>query len=143
MTEYPRITYQCSGRAFDRLFKGKNFHDLSNRVCIELFVANEEQSLDETKNVVRKKLGLGHDAAVELVQLRDGKRVDLEDGVSIPQSFTRELTPALDDDFEAFKALTKTSLHATVTVIIRNNGHSSSTPVVCDRIPRRRTPLTM
>jgi hypothetical protein len=60
---------------------------------LSLFVANEEQSLDETKNVVRKKLGLGHDDPVELAQLRDGKRIDLEDGVSIPQSFTRELIP--------------------------------------------------
>lgn len=58
-----------------------------------VFVVDEEQSLDETKNVVRKKLGLGHDAAVELVQLRDGKRIDLEDGVSIPQSFMRKLIP--------------------------------------------------
>ncbi|KAF8502039.1 hypothetical protein F5888DRAFT_1164520 [Russula emetica] len=91
MTEYPRITYLCPGRTFDRLLK--------------------EQSLDETKNVVRKKLGL--DAAIELAQLRDGKRIDLED----------------DDDFEAFKALTKTSLHATVAVIIRKNGRSSWDPV--------------
>ena len=45
---------------------------------------NEEQSLDETKNVVRKKLGLCHDAAVELAQLRDGRMIDLEDGVSRP-----------------------------------------------------------
>jgi hypothetical protein len=93
MTECPRITYQSSKRTFERLFK--------------------EQSLDETKNVVRKKLGLGHDAAVELAQLRDGRRIDLED----------------DDDFEAFKALTKTSLHATVVVVIPKDGHSSSAPV--------------
>ncbi|KAH9961344.1 hypothetical protein BC827DRAFT_342753 [Russula dissimulans] len=88
MSEYPRITYQYSGRAFDRLFK--------------------EQSLDETKVVVRKKLGLSHDAPIDLVQMRDGKKVDLED----------------DDDFEAFKALTKTSLHATVAVIIPENESS-------------------
>ena len=43
--------------------------------------------------MARKKLGLGHDAAIELAQLRDGKRIDLEDGVSIPQSFTRKLIP--------------------------------------------------
>jgi hypothetical protein len=94
MTEYPRITYQYLGRTFDRLFKGTKLHDLSKRVCTEsVRCANEEQSLDETKNVVRKKLGLGHDAVVDLAQLRDGKRVDLEDGVSIPQSFTRKLIP--------------------------------------------------
>ncbi|KAF8274545.1 hypothetical protein EI94DRAFT_692683 [Lactarius quietus] len=80
--EYPRITYQTEGRTFDRLFK--------------------EQSLHETKVVVRKKLGLGHDAPIELAQLRDGKKIDLED----------------DDDFEAFKALANSSLHATVAVTI-------------------------
>jgi hypothetical protein len=109
-------------------------------VILKAFLANEEQSLDETKDVVRKKLGLGHDAAVELVQLRDGRRIDLEDGVSSPQSFTKKSQFALDDDFEAFKAVTKTSLHATVAVIIPN---SSSTPVVCDHIPRRLILLTV
>jgi hypothetical protein len=107
-------------------------------VVLKAFLANEEQSLDETKNVVRKKLGLGHDAAVELVQLRDGRRIDLEDGVSSSQSFTKITQKsqfALDDDFEAFKAVTKTSLHATVAVLIPKNGQSS-TPVVCDHIPR-------
>ncbi|KAH9040783.1 hypothetical protein EDB85DRAFT_74964 [Lactarius pseudohatsudake] len=61
--EYPRITYQTEGRTFDRLFK--------------------ERSLHAAKVVVRKKLGLGHDAPIELAQLRDGKKIDLEDGVSV------------------------------------------------------------
>jgi hypothetical protein len=47
------------------------------------FIATKEQSLHETKVVVRKKLGLGHDAPIELVQLRDGRKIDLEDGVSV------------------------------------------------------------
>ncbi|KAI9459079.1 hypothetical protein F5148DRAFT_308386 [Russula earlei] len=94
-TEYIRITYQCLGRTFDRLFK--------------------EQSLDETKNVVRRKLGLAYGAPIELAQLRDGRKIDLED----------------DDDFEAFKALTRTSLHAIVTVAIPENG-SSAIPVVAN-----------
>jgi hypothetical protein len=46
-------------------------------------VTTKEQSLHETKLVVRKKLGLGHDALIELAQLRDGRKIDLEDGVSI------------------------------------------------------------
>ena len=92
MTEYPRITYQYSGRTFDRLFKGIITIYLTGFV-LTLFVANQEQSLDETKNVVRKKLGLGHEDAVELAQLRDGKRIDLEDGGSIPQSSMRKLIP--------------------------------------------------
>ena len=47
------------------------------------FVTTKEQSLHETKLVVRKKLGLGHDAPIQLAQLRDGRKIDLEDGVSI------------------------------------------------------------
>lgn len=43
--------------------------------------------------MVRKKFGLGHDDAVELAQLRDGKRIDLEDGGSIPHAFMRKLIP--------------------------------------------------
>ncbi|KAH9047879.1 hypothetical protein EDB84DRAFT_393699 [Lactarius hengduanensis] len=83
--EYPRITYQTEGRTFDRLFK--------------------ERSLHAAKVVVRKKLGLGHDAPIELAQLRDGKKIDLED---------------------AFRALTISSLHATVAVTIPPSGSSAS-----------------
>lgn len=51
------------------------------------FVANKEQSLNEMRSVVRQKLGLSHDSPIELAQLRDGRRVDLEDGASLQQSF--------------------------------------------------------
>jgi len=88
MTECPRITYQSSKRTFERLFKGTKTSWLARLGRTE-YVCYEEQSLDETKNVVRKKLGLGHDAAVELAQLRDGRRIDLEDGVSSPYFFTK------------------------------------------------------
>ncbi|KAI0305598.1 hypothetical protein B0F90DRAFT_1079025 [Multifurca ochricompacta] len=92
MSECPRITYQAPGRTFDRLFK--------------------EQSLNETKDVVRKKLGLSYDSPIELAQLRDGKRIDLED----------------DDDFEAFKTLATSSLHATVTIILPESSRVSPKP---------------
>ena len=36
--------------------------------------------MEETKNVVRRKLGLDTDAAITLAQLRENKRIDLEDG---------------------------------------------------------------
>ncbi|KAH9002105.1 hypothetical protein EDB86DRAFT_367246 [Lactarius hatsudake] len=98
--EYPRITYQTEGRTFDRLFK--------------------ERSLHAAKDVVRKKLGLGHDAPIELAQLRDGKKIDLED----------------DDDFEAFRALTDSSLHATVAVTIPPSGSSASASALGEK--RRR-----
>ena len=91
MTEHPRITYQCSKRVFDRLFKGTEL--LLARISFVLNASVEEQSLDETKNVVRKKLGLGYDTAIELAQVRDGRRIDLEDGASSPQFFTKISIP--------------------------------------------------
>jgi hypothetical protein len=51
-----------------------------------------------------------------------------------------ETHSALDDDFDAFKALTKKSMHATVAVIIPRNGRSSWDPVVRDRIFRPDSP---
>lgn len=43
-----------------------------------------EDSLDGMKDVVRKKLGLSTSIPVHLSQIRDGKSVDLEDGLSCP-----------------------------------------------------------
>lgn len=39
-----------------------------------------DHTLTQVKDLVRKKLGLGRNAKLSLVQLRDGKEVDLEDG---------------------------------------------------------------
>lgn len=39
-----------------------------------------DQSFAEVKAIVRKKLGLDANAKLGLVQLRDGREVDLEDG---------------------------------------------------------------
>ena len=47
-----------------------------------------------------------------------------------------------DDDFEAFMALIKFSIHATVAVTIPENGQSSSNPAVCVFTPRPRMFLT-
>ena len=93
--------------------------------------------------MVRKKLGLGHDTQIELAQLRDGRRIDLEDGAFTPNRPSQTIYNFyLDDDFEAFKALTKTSLHATVAVTIPEKGRSSSNRAVCGTIPRSLILLT-
>ena len=42
----------------------------------------EDQSFSEVNDLERKKLGLEKHTSVSLVQLRDGKEVDLEDGES-------------------------------------------------------------
>ncbi|KAH7920778.1 hypothetical protein BV22DRAFT_1039425 [Leucogyrophana mollusca] len=78
--DLPRITYHASGRTFDRLFK--------------------EKSLDETREVVRRKLGLQRGAVVKLKQLRGGKAIDLED----------------EDDFDAFRALARAVMSVDVRV---------------------------
>ncbi|TFK44845.1 hypothetical protein BDQ12DRAFT_717989 [Crucibulum laeve] len=67
-TDQPRITYHAGDRTFDRLFR--------------------ENSLAELKNVVRTKLGLASDVAINLSQIRGNNSIDLED----------------DDDFDAFYA---------------------------------------
>src|SRR6266702_3737587 len=89
-------------------------------------IASKEHSLHATKVVVRKKLGLGHDAPIELAQLRDGKKIDLEDGVFVHLSQRNSQSqPPEDDDFEAFRALANSSLHATVAVTIPPSGSSA------------------
>lgn len=42
-----------------------------------------EESLEEMKNVVRKKLGLSSSLSVHLSQLREGKLIVLEDGIRL------------------------------------------------------------
>lgn len=66
--DLPSITYLVGDRSFDRLFK--------------------EQSLEEIRNVVRRKLQLPSNSTVKLKQLRGSKVIDLDDA----------------DDFDAFSA---------------------------------------
>ncbi|KAG2015748.1 hypothetical protein CC2G_008988 [Coprinopsis cinerea AmutBmut pab1-1] len=97
--DYPRITYNAGPRTFDRLFK--------------------EESLEEMKNVVRKKLGYSKDVSLQLAQLRDARTVDLED----------------DDDFEAFCSAARTLPVIVVQVTVPNDT-GSETPLS----PTTRTP---
>lgn len=41
-------------------------------------------SLEDMKNGIKNKLRIIEDTDVKLVQLRDGRHVDLEDGTAIP-----------------------------------------------------------
>ncbi|KAF9232272.1 hypothetical protein BU15DRAFT_81425 [Melanogaster broomeanus] len=83
--DLPRITYHSEQRTFDRLFK--------------------ERSLEETKDVVRRKLGLASGCDVKLQQMRAGKFIDLED----------------DDDFDAFRAVAKALVAVDVQVTVRDS----------------------
>ncbi len=55
---------------------------MSNKSNTELD-DHEENSLNATKDLVKKKLGLGEKDVIELSQVRDGRIIDLEDGMSV------------------------------------------------------------
>ena len=73
----PRITFLSKDRTFDRLFRGdiRGLQTFSD----SLFWSAEE-SLTQTKEVVRRKLGLEKNAVIHLAQVRDGRSIDLDDG---------------------------------------------------------------
>lgn len=48
-----------------------------------LHFAHAEESLQEIKEAVRRKLGLSLDSIIKLEQLREGNLIDLEDGMAI------------------------------------------------------------
>jgi hypothetical protein len=80
--DLPTITYTAGTRSFERLFKGK--YALSDRlevggiVLMSLFT---ETSLEEIRDVVRRKLQLPPNSTVKLKQLRGLKQaIDLDDG---------------------------------------------------------------
>ncbi|KAF8530468.1 hypothetical protein BU17DRAFT_79247 [Hysterangium stoloniferum] len=90
--DVPRIKYHVtqSGRSFERLLK--------------------ENSREEMCDVVRKKLDLGSKASLELVQMREGVRYDLED----------------DDDFEALKSAAYAYSALDIHVSYRADSHAQS-----------------
>ncbi|KIJ19042.1 hypothetical protein PAXINDRAFT_97113 [Paxillus involutus ATCC 200175] len=102
--DLPRITYHAEQRTFDRLFK--------------------EQSLEETKDVVRRKLGLPSGCIVKLRQIRGAKFIDLED----------------DDDFDAFRALARYSTTVDVQVTVEDSPGSPAGPA---QVPEEPSPIPL
>ncbi|KIM29783.1 hypothetical protein M408DRAFT_107455 [Serendipita vermifera MAFF 305830] len=82
VVEGPRITYHTPFKSFERVFN--------------------ETSLDETKRVVRAKLGLEPAVDLQLAQLRGGHKIVLED----------------EDDFHAFRITLRTNPLVEVQVTI-------------------------
>ncbi|KAI0702971.1 hypothetical protein C8T65DRAFT_741451 [Cerioporus squamosus] len=76
------VTFYAPNRTFARVYKG--------------------QSLNETRDLVRRKLGLSDDSSIRFARLHEGKVIELED----------------EDDFEAFRHLARyvTSLDVSVFV---------------------------
>ncbi|KIK98339.1 hypothetical protein PAXRUDRAFT_694919 [Paxillus rubicundulus Ve08.2h10] len=108
--DLPRITYHAEQRTFDRLFK--------------------EQSLEETKDVVRRKLGLASGCIVKLQQIRGANFIDLEDGKSTKaQREGAEIRWFVaDDDFDAFRALVRYSTTVDVQVTVEDSPGSLAGP---------------
>ncbi|KAI6000511.1 hypothetical protein EDD15DRAFT_2232618 [Pisolithus albus] len=106
---HARITYHAGPRAFERLFK--------------------ERSLQELKDVVRLKLGLGSEATVKLKQMRSNALLDLDD----------------DDDFEALRAQALRNGGSTIDVGVTVEEGQSKVPAtstaVIDR-PQESVPVT-
>ncbi|KAI0371120.1 hypothetical protein BV20DRAFT_1051871 [Pilatotrama ljubarskyi] len=82
------VTFYAPDRTFQRVYKG--------------------QSLEETKSLVRKKLGLPEDASLRFSRLHEGRHIDLED----------------DDDFEAFRHQARYVPSLDVSVFVGNHGPS-------------------
>ncbi|KAE9411309.1 hypothetical protein BT96DRAFT_1028648, partial [Gymnopus androsaceus JB14] len=109
-TNIPRITYHVANRTFDRLFK--------------------EETLNETKDVVRRKLGLPESTNVHLAQLRGETIVDLED----------------EDDFDAFYAVAHSKMAVDVRVTTEptsssddnNSNAASASPEINPSAMRKR-----
>ncbi|KAI6026142.1 hypothetical protein BKA83DRAFT_219217 [Pisolithus microcarpus] len=89
---HARITYHAGPRAFERLFK--------------------ERSLQELKDVVRRKLGLGSEATVKLKQMRSNALLDLDD----------------DDDFEALRAQALRDAGSTIDIGVTVEEDQSKVP---------------
>ncbi|TFK23917.1 hypothetical protein FA15DRAFT_439345 [Coprinopsis marcescibilis] len=87
----PRITFNAGDRTFDRLLK--------------------EESLEDMISVVRKKLGYATDIPMRFSQLRDGRKVDLED----------------DDDFEAFCSAARSLPAVTIEVTALSDDREATT----------------
>ncbi|KIK27053.1 hypothetical protein PISMIDRAFT_219217 [Pisolithus microcarpus 441] len=106
---HARITYHAGPRAFERLFK--------------------ERSLQELKDVVRRKLGLGSEATVKLKQMRSNALLDLDD----------------DDDFEALRAQALRDAGSTIDIGVTVEEDQSKVPATSTAVtdgPQESIPVT-
>ncbi|KAI1796441.1 hypothetical protein LXA43DRAFT_1079598 [Ganoderma leucocontextum] len=98
------VTFYAPDRTFARVYKG--------------------QSLEETKDLVRKKLGLSEDTFIRLARLHEGKVIELDDGeflMCFGRTVPHPVLP-LDEDFEAFRHLTRHVPTLDVSVFVGQNG---------------------
>lgn len=74
-----RITYHAPSKVFERVFKGWWLNMVFRDAWLDEFWLSES-SLEETKQLVRRKLALNSASHVQLAQMRDNALIVLEDG---------------------------------------------------------------
>ncbi|KAI0742048.1 hypothetical protein C8Q80DRAFT_1197644 [Daedaleopsis nitida] len=89
------VTFHAPDMTFSRVYKG--------------------QSLDETKALVRKKLGVADDVSIRLARLHEGRPVALDD----------------DGDFEAFRHLARLVSILDVSVVFDGNTQAITGMCLC------------
>jgi len=106
-----RITYHTPTKTFERLFHGLSALSPSRPSLTDIFTrkpilkpdmtrqtrvlwAHSETSLEDTKRVVRRKLGLADNAKVQLAQMRGGNAIVLEDGACFSTAGSGQETDA-------------------------------------------------
>ncbi|KIY49074.1 hypothetical protein FISHEDRAFT_72960 [Fistulina hepatica ATCC 64428] len=104
--ELPRITFNASGRYFERLLRGEHVRQYYSALDVIgtplIGTSFTEESLSELEQAVRRKLNVPNDVAIKMSQLRSSRVIDLED----------------DDDFDAFYSAIHSSSES-VTVIVK------------------------
>ena len=128
----PLITYHAPGRTFERLFNGQ-----SSLVAASSATAHDtftEKTLEDTKRVVRGKLGLDNNVHITLEQIREGRTIDLEDGtLSLRLSFS-VLTPTITTRRRRFCSPSRSG-----AIRACSRSESYRDPSLCRR-PRRKSP---
>ena len=90
---------------------------------LKLFTWWTGQSLEETKGLVRKKLGLEYDASIRFARIHEGKTIELEDGAPFqPHLYLQRSFLNADDDFTAFRHLARFSTSIDVSVFVGQEG---------------------
>ena len=90
------------------------------------FTLSVGQSLEETKDLVRKKLGVSEDTFLRFARLHEGKIIELDDGEFLMGFRPTVPHPVLssEEDFEAFRHLARHVPTLDVSVFVGQNGLS-------------------
>ena len=121
------VTFYAPNRTFARVYKGASgtaMRSSYREIDCTILRSSVGQSLEETKSLVRKKLGLSEDTSIRFSRLHEGKVIELDDGESYGPSGLEHARHAyrLDEDFEAFRHLARYVSSLDVSVFVGQNG---------------------